>query len=129
MDSVLGVVVLTLLGVDGVISAVLGAIFLQIRIGSVPFPVSAVLSGVANSLLVWAGLQWASSLRLAALPLWTFLFTLAAMAFIGGPGGDAVLAPSTAPALDQLNSLLLLVLGTAPAAVVLWRRRQARGLR
>ena len=34
-------VVLTLLAVDGVISAVLAAFFLPLRIGPVPFPISA----------------------------------------------------------------------------------------
>ena len=38
-------VVLTLLALDGVISAVLGAFFLPLRLGVVPFPVSAVLVG------------------------------------------------------------------------------------
>ena len=59
---------LVLLAVDGVISAVLGAVFIQVRLGPVPFPVSALISGLVNALLVWAGLQWTSSLRVAALP-------------------------------------------------------------
>ena len=121
----LGVVVLALLAVDGVISAVLGAIFLQVRIGPVPFPVSALISGVVNALLVWAGLCWTSSPRVAAVALWTFLFTLAAMTF-GGPGGDWVFGGS---GFDQWSAAVLLILGTAPAGVLLWRRREVRGLR
>lgn len=121
----LAVVVLTLLAVDGVISAVLGAVFLQMRLGSVPFPVSALISGAVNALLVWSGLAWTSSLRVAALPLWTFLFALAAMA-LSGPGGDIVFGGA---GFDQWGSALLLALGTLPAGVVLWRRRQERGLR
>ena len=64
---------LTLLAVDGVISAVLAAFFLPLRLGSVPFPISALISGLLNAALVWAALQWTSSPRLAALPLWTWL--------------------------------------------------------
>lgn len=116
---------LALLAVDGVISAVLGAVFLQIRIGAEPFPVSALLSGLANALFVWAGLQWTSSSRLAALPLWTFLFTLAAMT-LNGPGGDVMFG---GPGFDEWSAAMLLVFGTVPAGLVLWRRRQVRGLR
>jgi hypothetical protein len=122
---VLGVVVLVLLAVDGVISAVLGAIFLQIRIGPVPFPVSALISGVVNALLVWAGLYWTSSPRLGAIALWTFLFTLAAMTF-GGPGGDLIF---TDRLLDLFRAAVLLIFGTVPPGVLLWRRREVRGLR
>ena len=43
--------VLALLGVDGVLSALMAAFFLPLRVGSVPFPVSALLSGVLNALL------------------------------------------------------------------------------
>lgn len=118
-------VVLALLAVDGVISAIVGAVFLQIRVGSVPFPISALVSGLLNALLVWAALVWAPSLRVAALPLWTFLFALAAMA-LSGPGGDIVFGGS---GFDQWGSAVLLVLGAAPAGAVLWRRRQAGGLR
>jgi len=125
VDSALGVGVLVLLAVDGVISAALGAIFLQVRVGSVPFPVSALVSGLVNALLVWAGLQWTSSLRLAALPLWAFLFTLAATT-LSGPGGDVVFG---GPGFGQWSAALLLVLGTVPPGLVLWRRREGRGLR
>ena len=59
-------VVLTLLTVDGIISAVLAAFFLPLRIGPVPFPISALLSGLLNAALVCSALQWTSSPRLAA---------------------------------------------------------------
>lgn len=124
MDSVFRVVVLGLLAVDGVISAVLGAMFLLIYLGAVPFPISALISGLLNALLVWVGLQWTASPRLAALGLWTWLFTWAAMVFFGGAGGDALLGVSGGPAFDQWSPLVLLVLGVLPAAVLLRRRRQ-----
>ena len=71
------------------LSAVAGAFFLPLRIGSVPFPISALLSGLVNAALVWAALQLTSSPRVAALPLWCWLLTVAGLTF-GGPGDDIV---------------------------------------
>ena len=111
-------VVLTLLAVDGIISALLGAFFLSLRLGAVPFPVSALLSGVLNTALVWAALQWTSSSRLAALPLWTWLATVAGLTF-PGPGDDAVFSAMWA-------LLLLIVVGALPPALLLYRRSRPR---
>jgi hypothetical protein len=123
-------VVFGLLAFDGVISAVLGTLFLLTYIGAVPCPFSALLSGLVNGLLVWAGLQWTSSPRLAALPLWTWLFTFAAMALFGGPGGDVLFGVSPGPAFDQWSPIVLLVLGALPPGIVLWRSAGLqRGLR
>jgi hypothetical protein len=113
-------VILTLLAVDGVISAVLGAVFLQSRLGSAPFPVSALLSGLVNAVLVWAGLQVTPSPRVAALPVWTWLLTVAGL-ILGGPGGDMIFG---GPGIDGISVLVLLVVGVLPPAVVLWRRRR-----
>ena len=110
-------VVITLLAIDGVISAVLAAFFLSLRIGPVPFPVSALISGLLNAALVWAAMQWTSSPRLAALPLWTWLATIAALTF-PGPGDDAVFSA-------QWLLLLLIVLGALPPAL-LYRRTRPR---
>jgi Family of unknown function (DUF6113) len=112
--------VLALLAVDGVISAVLGAVFLQSRLGSAPFPISALISGLVNAALVWAGLQVTSSHRVAALPLWTWLLTVAVLTF-GGPGGDVVFG---GPGIDGVSVLVLLVVGASPPALLLWRRRR-----
>jgi Family of unknown function (DUF6113) len=112
--------VLALLAVDGVISAVLGAVFLQSRLGSAPFPISALISGLVNAALVWAGLQVTSSHRVAALPLWTWLLTVAVLTF-GGPGGDVVFG---GPGIDGVSVLVLLVVGALPPALLLWRRRR-----
>ncbi len=116
---------LVLLAVDGVISAVLGAVFLQVHLGPVPFPVSALISGLVNAVLVWAALQWTSALRVAALPVWTFLLTLAAMT-VTGPGGDVMFG---GPGFGQWSVAVLLIFGTLPPGLVLWRRREGRGLR
>ena len=74
-DPAIRIVVLTVLAVDGVISAVGGALLLPSYIGSIPFPVSALISGLLNAALVWAAGRWTSSARVAALPLWTWLLT------------------------------------------------------
>ncbi|MFS0900617.1 hypothetical protein AB3M98_24855 [Mycolicibacterium litorale] len=111
-------VVLTLLALDGVFSAVAGAFFLPLRIGVVPFPISAVLAGALNAVLVWAALQWTDSGRLAALPLWTWLATLVVLT-LGGPGGDVVFGGRDVMAYSVL---VFTALGVAPAAWLLWRR-------
>lgn len=109
--------VLTLLAIDGVLSALVGAFFLPLRIGSVPFPISALLSGLLNAALVWAALRWTSAPRLAALPLWTWLVTVAVLTF-GGPGDDIVFGGA---GVMEYAALLLIVLGALPPAFVLWR--------
>jgi hypothetical protein len=109
-------VVLILLAVDGVISAVLAAYFLSLRLGSVPFPVSALISGVVNASLVWAALQWTSSPRVAAVPLWTWLATVAVLTF-PGPGDDAVFS-------SQWSLVVLIVVGALPPALLLYRRNR-----
>jgi hypothetical protein len=109
--------VLTLLAIDGVLSAVAAAFFLPARIGPVPFPISALLSGLLNAALVWAALQWTSAPRLAAVPLWCWLATVAVLTF-GGPGDDIVFG---GVGIMEYAALLLIVLGSLPPAAVLWR--------
>jgi hypothetical protein len=104
-----------------VLSAVAGAFFLQVRIGSVPFPISALVSGLINAALVWAALQCTSSPRVAALPLWCWLLTVAGLTF-GGPGDDI---PFGGAGVMEYAPLLLIVLGALPPALVLWRRVRA----
>jgi hypothetical protein len=110
-------VVLTLLALDGVLSAVAAALLLPVRIGSVPFPISALMSGLVNAALVWAALQWTSAPRLAALPLWCWLLTVAGLT-LGGPGDDIVFG---GVGIMEYAPLLLIVLGALPPALVLWR--------
>ena len=100
------------------LSAVAAAFFLPLRIGSVPFPISALLSGLVNAALVWAALQWTSSPRLAALPVWAWLLTVAGLTF-GGPGDDMVFSA-------QYALLLLIVVGALPPALLLYRRTRPR---
>lgn len=109
---------LTLLAVDGALCAVAAAFFLPFRIGAVPFPVSALVAGLSNAALVWAALHWTSSPRVAALPLWSWLLTVALMT-LGGPGDDIVFG---GVGFMEYAALLLIVLGTLPPAAVLWRQ-------
>ncbi len=109
---------LGLLAVDGVLSALMAVFFLPMHLGSVPFPVSALLSGLLNAALVWAARQTTDSPPLAALPLWTWLATVGMFTF-GGPGDSIVFG---GVGVMQYGLLLLLVLGALPSAWVLTRR-------
>ena len=113
----IGTTVLALLAVDGVLSAVAGALLLPLYLGPVPFPVSALASGLLNAALVWAAGHWSDSRRLAALPLWTWLATVAAFT-LGGPGGDIVFG---GPGIMAFSVLIFLLIGALPAALVLRR--------
>lgn len=110
---------LTLLAVDGVLSALMGALLLPTYLGSVPFPISALISGLVNAALVWAAERWTTSHRVAVLPLWTWLATVAVLSF-GGPGDDVVLGGRGVMAY---GALILIVLGALPPGWVLWRRQ------
>ncbi|WP_292980465.1 hypothetical protein [Mycobacterium sp.] len=116
------IVVLALLAVDGIVSAVVGALLLPSYIGSVPFPVSALVSGLLNAGLVWAAVQCTDSIRLAALPLWTWLLAVLVMC-LPGPGGDVIFAGRGVLAYSPL---LLLGAGLLPPFWLLLRRRPAR---
>lgn len=119
--AAVGFVVLTLLAIDGVLCAIATALFLPTYLGAQPFPVSALIGGLLNAALVWAALHWTDSLRLAALPLWTWLITVAVMT-LGGPGDDVIF---TGRGVMAYGVLVMIVLGSAPPAWVLWRRRQS----
>lgn len=113
--------VLTLLALDGVLCAVAAAFWLPIRIGTIPFPVSALIAGLVNAALVWAALHWTAAPRVASLPLWTWLLTVGLMS-LGGPGDDVILGGS---GIMGYAALLLIALGVLPPAFVLWRHANA----
>lgn len=120
-DPAIRAVVLILLAVDGVISAAAGALFLPLYLGPAPFPISALVSGLMNLALVWAAAHWTDSARLGALPLLTWLVTVAALT-LGGPGGDIVFG---GPGVMAYSVLIFLALGATPPAWFLWRRNRA----
>lgn len=117
-DPAIRFVVLALLAVDGILSALAGALLLPSYIGAIPFPISGLISGLLNAALVWAAGLWARSARVAALPLWTWLFTVAVMS-IGGPSDDVILGGR---GLMAYGALVLIVLGVTPPVWVLWRQ-------
>jgi hypothetical protein len=112
---------LALLAVDGILSAVGGALLLPSYIGTVPFPISALISGLINASLVWAAGRLTTSTRIAALPVWTWLLTVLVMC-LPGPGDDVIFAGRGVMAYSPL---LLLGLGLLPPFWVLLRRRAA----
>ncbi|AIY47830.2 hypothetical protein MFORT_05989 [Mycolicibacterium fortuitum subsp. fortuitum DSM 46621 = ATCC 6841 = JCM 6387] len=116
----LGRIVLALLAVDGIISAVVGALLLPTFIGPIPFPVSALAAGAVNTALVWAAMYWTDSMRIAALPLWTWLAAVVVMIF-GGPGGDIIFA---GPGLMAYGSLIFIAAGALPPVAMLRRRHR-----
>jgi hypothetical protein len=109
---------LALLAVDGVLSALAAALLLPWYIGTIPFPISGLISGLVNAALVWAAGRWTRSARVAALPLWTWLLTVAVIS-MGGPADDIILGGS---GLMAYGALLLIVLGVTPPILVMWRR-------
>jgi hypothetical protein len=108
---------LAMLAVDGILSALAGALLLPSYIGSIPFPISGLISGLLNAALVWAAARWTRSPRVAALPLWMWLLTVAVIS-MGGPADDIILGGQ---GLMRYGALLLIVLGVAPPVWVLWR--------
>ena len=109
--------VLAVLTLDGILSAIAGAFLLPARAGSIPIPVSGLISGLVNAALVWAALQWAPTPRLAALPLWAWLVTALGLT-LGGPGGDIVLSGA---GIMQFAPVVFVVLGGVPPVFVWWR--------
>ena len=112
-----GPAVLALLTLDGVLSAILGALLLPTYLGAIPVPVSAPISGLINAALVWAAGYWTDSKRLAALPLWAWLATVAGFS-LGGPGSDIIFG---GPGIMALSVLILLAFGAVPPYLLLRR--------
>jgi hypothetical protein len=104
---------------DGALVALMSAFLLPERIGTVPFPVSAIVGGLANAALVWAAMHWTTSVRAAAAPLWCWLATVAVLT-LGGPGDGIVFTGVVTP-------LLLIVAGALPPGWMLRRRIRAGG--
>lgn len=105
---------LALLTLDGLVVGLLGVAFTYQRFGGVAIPVAALLAGLANAALLWlAAGHTSSGWRWAPLGAWGLVVLVAGA--VTGPGGNVVL--STSPNY-LVQTLLLLVLGVAPAVVL-----------
>ena len=105
--------ILAVLVVDGFLVAIIAALFLPLYLGTVAFPISAVLAALANVALIYAARSVRDSLAVSALPLAGFGFGFL-VGVTSGPGGDIVLGATW-------QTLLLLVLGVGVPAVALYR--------
>ena len=88
--------ILAALTLDGFLCALGAVLFLPAYLGSTPFPVSGLLAGAVNVLLVRVAYSVSHNGGRAALPLGGFALGLL-LAMLGGPGGDVlVLSPTGA---------------------------------
>lgn len=108
--GILDSAILALLVFDGILTAVLAVLFLPVRLGTVPFPVSVLVAGVVNVLLVLGARTVTDRTSRMALPVigWFVGIVLC----MSGPGGDGLL-------LADWRTLLLLVCGLVPAGLLL----------
>ncbi|WP_045823468.1 hypothetical protein [Williamsia herbipolensis] len=102
------------LAVDGFVVGLLSLAFVNSYVGSVPMPITAVIGGAVNGLLIWlaSGLD-SGSLRY--LPLAGWLLAVA-VGLLGGPGGDALL-------FGDWRTLLLVAVGVGVPVVLSWSGR------
>ncbi len=107
-------VLLAVLTGDGFIVGLLSIAFLNVHVGVVPVPVTALLGGLANAVLLWlAAGHTGSSARMLPLAGWVIAM---GVGLFGGPGGDALL-------FTDWRTLLLVLLGAGIPAVVSWSGR------
>ncbi|MFC4605614.1 hypothetical protein [Rhodococcus kronopolitis] len=111
--GILDSAILALLVFDGFLTAVLAVLFLPLRLGTVPFPVAALIAAAVNVLLVFGARTVTDRASRMALPLLGWFVGFVVCMF-GGPGGDAMM-------LADWRTLLLLVAGLVPAGVLLMK--------
>ncbi|WP_309139888.1 hypothetical protein [Nocardia cyriacigeorgica] len=112
MNIALGALIMIALVVDAVITLVLEVLYLPLYLGSVAFPIAALLAGVVNVLLV-LGARTVSTrpiVMLAPIVAWTIAFLAAASS---GPGGDVALG-------SDARTLLLMLCGLAPPLIYVY---------
>jgi hypothetical protein len=111
--SLLSRIALVVLVFDAVALAVVELLYLPLRVGAVPFPITILLAAVGTPWLVRSAAELGGPRVVAAVPLVVWVLALGVLG-VGGPGGDVLL-----PA--DWRSALLLGGGMFPAAVVLGR--------
>ena len=100
---------------DGFLSGILSVVFLPTYLGSMQFPISALLGGIANVALIVAARKVAERPIWVASPLLGW-FAAVVLCMLGGPGGDVLL-------LAEWRTMLLIIAGAGPAGVLLFMYR------
>jgi hypothetical protein len=111
--SVLARIILVMLVFDTIALAVVELLYLPLRVGAIPFPITILLAAVTTPWLVHSAAELGGPRTIAAIPLVVWLLVIGVFG-VGGPGGGVLLAA-------DWRSGLLLAGGTIPAAVVLGR--------
>jgi hypothetical protein len=113
----LGPVIIGVLVLDALITLALEVLYLPTYIGTVAFPLSAVLAGVVNVLLVMGVRSITHRVRAMLLPLaaWTLGFLTCS---VTGPGGYIMLG-------SDWRTLLLLFCGLVPPLLYIYFRANA----
>lgn len=103
---------------DGFLCGILAVFFLPTYLGPVPFPVSAILAGIANVTLLFAARKVAEQPMAIASPLIAWFVAILVCMF-GGPGGDVLL-------LADWRTAVLLLGGLVPPGILLfsWRLKK-----
>jgi hypothetical protein len=110
---VLARVTLAVLVFDAVALAAVELLYLPLRVGAAPLPITILLAAVTTPWLVRSASELGGPRVVAAVPLVVWLLTIGVLG-VGGPGGDGLLAA-------DWRSGLLLAGGALPAAVALGR--------
>ncbi len=111
--SIVARITLAVLVFDAVALAAVELLYLPLRVGAVPVPVTILLAVVSTRWLVRSAAELGGPRSVAAVPLVVWLLALGVLG-VAGPEGDVLL-----PA--DWRSLLLLGGGLFPAALVLGR--------
>jgi hypothetical protein len=111
--SLLARITLVVLVFDALALAVVELLYLPLRMGAVPFPITVLLAVVSTPWLVRSAAELGGPRVVAAVPLVVWVLALGVLG-VGGPGGDVLLPV-------DWRSVLLLSGGMFPAAVLLGR--------
>ncbi len=106
-------ITLVVLVFDAAALAVVELMYLPLRVGAAPFPITILLAIVSTPWLVRSAAELGGPRAVATVPLVVWVLVLGVLG-VAGPGGDVLLAA-------DWRSTLLLGGGIFPAAVVLGR--------
>jgi hypothetical protein len=106
-------ITLVVLMFDALALAVVELLYLPLRVGGVPFPITVLLAAVSTPWLVKRTADLGGPRMLAVLPMLVWALALGVLG-VAGPGGDVLLR-------GDWRSALLIAGGAIPAAVALGR--------